>query len=974
MYISRRSGAFGALLGILTGFLATARAADKPPDPSADTEPKLEEVVVTGTSIRGVQPVGSNLITVDREAIAETGAQTMQQILASVPAITGFGTAAQGGFGSFDNSGTFAPSIHGLGASSSNGTLVLIDGHRLPLTGINHTLADPNIIAPLAIDRVEVLPDGASSTYGSDAVAGVINFITRRNFKGFEASAQYGFANQYNTQNAGFLWGDANDSSSAMLSYNYSRRSALSNQDRDFTRANHLAQGGGNFASFNCAPASVQPAGSSSVFASPYTGAGVVNNGNNGFCDFSNVADLLPEDIRHSVLVKLTHEVNDGLSLTTDVVYSKEQNSAAISRGAVTATVYGPGSTPPGGAGQIDPFFQGPPGVTSETVRFDGDSLLGPGAQNRAGAETFMVTSGAQQKLGSDWLASLGVTFGKNDSSLEVDGGLCVSCATLALNGTTNSGGSPTTPSVAGTTTAVTNFPLTAANALDVWNPLGSNLTSAAILQQLTDSTTMQTAHQTLDDVTLKFDGPLFSLPGGEVKAAIGGEYLKYGLSQVVVRSRNTGPSSTNSGTTFLDYGRNVKSGYAELLVPVIGEGNAMPLVKHFDVNVAGRYDDYSDFGSTSNPKFALTWDMTNSVSVRGNFARSFTAPALTSRGNAGGITAESTYIGSFPGVTGNVVSNLVIPSSYPGTAALPAGACNAATATCTIGTSAVTGIQINGGNKALKPETGKSWSVGLDVKPEPVPGLRLSATFWNAQYEGMITSPLPVFAVSSVALRSALTLGPTPAQIAAAETGLPQGSALPASVYYIYSYQQQNALNLKTDGIDFDFSYTFDIGANIFLADVAGSRKLKMKQQFGAGGEWFDVLNTVGVNTTFPSNDFAARLNLGFRRSGFSGNLFVNYTASYSNWNGSAPFTVLRDAQFSPIGGGQPIPAYTTVDAHAAYRFDTGGALANTEIDLDGSNILNKAPPFFNTALGYDIFNANPIGRVITVGVSKKW
>src|SRR3981081_1952514 len=98
-----------------------------------------------------------------------------------------------------------------------------------------------------------------------------------------------------------------------------------------------------------------------------------------------------------------------------------------------------------------------------------------------------------------------------------------------------------------------------------------------------------------------------------------------------------------------------------------------------------------------------------------------------------------------------------------------------------------------------------------------------------------MITAPLPAFPGRSAALRCALTLGPTPAQIAAAEAGLPQGSALPASVYYIYSYQQQNALNLKSDGIDFDFSYTFDLGGNTFLADLAGSRKLKMKQQFGA-------------------------------------------------------------------------------------------------------------------------------------------
>jgi len=937
---------------------------------------KLEEVVVTGTSIRGTAPVGQHLITIGRDAITDTGAQTMQQILATVPAVTGFGNAAQGSFGSFDASGTFAPTIHGLGASASNGTLVLIDGHRLPLTGINHTLADPNIIAPLTIERVEVLPDGASSTYGSDAVAGVINFITRRSFKGLEVSAQAGLANQYNTQEAGFLWGDATDASSAMLSYEYSRRSALSDADRAFTRADHRLQGGGNFASFNCAPASVQPAGTNLVYPYPYSaGTGVVNNASNGFCDFSYVADLLPEDIRHSVLAKLTHSFGDRITGSADIVYSKEQNTAAISRGAVTATVYGPGSSPPGGAGQIDPFFQGPPGVSTETIRFDADNLLGPGAANRAGAETFMVTAGADAQLWGDWVASLGTTIGKNDSSLEVDGALCTSCAFLALNGTTNSGGNPTTPSVPGTTTVVTDFPLSSANALDVWNPAGSNLTSPAILQELTDSTTYQSAHQTLEDVTLRLDGSLLRLPGGNVKAAVGGEFIRYTMSQIVIRSRNTGPSSTNSATTFLNYGRNVKSGYAELLVPIVGRADAVPLVQSLEVDVAGRYDDYSDFGSTTNPKFALSWEPVRGVSIRGNYAKSFTAPALTSRGNTNGITAESSYIGSFPGVAGNVVTNLVIPNTFPGASGLPPGACSAATGTCTIGTSSVTGIQINGGNKLLKPERGKSWSVGLDVRPEPLPGVHLSATYWNAEYTGMITAPLPVFAIAAQGLKSLLILSPTPQQVAAAEAGLPQGSALPPNIYYIYSYQQQNALNLDVSGIDFDAGYTMDTGVGTFLADLSGSLKVSARQQFGAGGEWFSVLNTVGVNTTFPTNRFAARLDLGWRDRGISANLFVNYTGSYLNWNGSAPFTVIRDAAFAPIGGGQSIPSYTTLDAHLGYHFGySAGALANAEIDLDAVNLFNRAPPFFNTALGYDVFNANPIGRLVTLGVTKKW
>jgi iron complex outermembrane receptor protein len=163
---------------VRASMLAVAGAAVSLPLYAAETE-ELDEVVVTGSSIKGVAPVGSNLVTVGREEIEETGVQTVQQILKTVPSIVGLQSAGQGSYGSFDGAGTNAPTIHGLGASASNSTLVLLNGHRLPVSGINHVLADPNIVAPLALERVEVLADGASSVYGSDAVAGVVNFITR---------------------------------------------------------------------------------------------------------------------------------------------------------------------------------------------------------------------------------------------------------------------------------------------------------------------------------------------------------------------------------------------------------------------------------------------------------------------------------------------------------------------------------------------------------------------------------------------------------------------------------------------------------------------------------------------------------------------------------------------------------------------------------------------------------------------------
>ena len=160
-----------------------------------------ETVTVTGTTIRGQQPVGANVISVDRAAIEATGAQTTQQLLATIPQLDDFGAASQGSQNSSDNSGTQAPTIHSLGNSASNSTLVLIDGHRIPLTGLNHALADPSIIPTAALSDVEVLPDGASAIYGSDAVAGVINLHTRKDYSGWETSMQYGVADHYNSFN-----------------------------------------------------------------------------------------------------------------------------------------------------------------------------------------------------------------------------------------------------------------------------------------------------------------------------------------------------------------------------------------------------------------------------------------------------------------------------------------------------------------------------------------------------------------------------------------------------------------------------------------------------------------------------------------------------------------------------------------------------------------------------------------------------
>lgn len=957
------------LLGVIGSLVTISALAQQAPPASTDaangaaTQP-MQEVVVTGTSIRGVSaPVGASLVTLDQQEIAKTGAQTMQQVLANVPAVTGFGSGAQGSQGSADGSGTYAPTIHGLGASASNGTLVLVDGHRLPLSGINHTLADPNIISPLMVQQVEVLPQGASSTYGSDAVAGVINIITLKNFNGLKASAEYGFADNYNQQDYGVLWGSSWDNTSVLASFNYERRSSLSDGDRSFTRADHTAQGGGNFATFNCSPAAVQPSGSGSFYLYPYTNGPAASPA----CDSSPIADLLPEEARSSVMVKISHDFNDRVSVDGDLVYSNEMNWARISSGTFTGTAYGPGSQPPGGQGQINPYFQGPPGVTSETVDFDADDILNTHAQNAGGAKTIMGDLQAVIKLAGDWQATLGTTYGENASSLFTTGTVCTSCALLALNGTTNPAGSLSTPSIPGTSTFITSLPLTTGNALNVWSPTFAG-TSASVLQGLNDNESSQVTNQALEDWRVKFDGTIFQLPGGALKAAVGGEYIKYSINEQVVRNNNTGPASAGSNALSLTWGRDVKSAYAEILVPVFGNDYRLPFLQTLVLDISGRHDDYSDVGSTDNPRLALNWSPIKSLTLRGDYSRSFTAPSLTSSGDHG-ITAESGFVG------GAGVNNLALPNTFPGAIGLPG--CTAATRTCVIGTPTVTGIELAGPNPNLKPETGNSWSAGFDWAPPEVSGLKVSLTYWNISYSGMITSPQSTFAISSPSLAPLLTLypgGATQAQLSALTGSRPQTGAVPSQVYWVYNFEQQNALNLQGDGIDGDIAYTRDTPIGMLSASLSESLKLKMMQQFGSGGPWFSILNTSGFNTTFPSQALSARLDLGWAKGPASVHFIANYVGGYDNWNGSAPFALIRNASFDPIGGGQYVHSQTIFDLYAVYDIEKGGVLSGAQASVTITNLSNESPPFYNSAAGYDSMAANPIGRTVLLGLSKKW
>ena len=466
----------------------------------------MEAVTVTGTSIRGLAPVGSNLITVDQQAISDVGAVTISEVLANVPAITGMGNSGRGSNG---NGGAGASVyIHQIGASAQNSTLVIMDGHRLPVAGSGNgnPVVDPNIIPQTMLERVEVLADGASSVYGSDAVSGVVNFITRKKFDGVELHYQlqheHGAAiGQYGSILAGESW----DKGGFIATYTYSFEDNIKNTS--IPQTNPLIQPQRAIAAgitgttgsstsqgnFFCGPATVQANGAGNVFLSPQGTTNVANSVANAPCSQWPYADYVPSEIRQNAMMKVTQELSSSLVLEADALWESRKATNNVSRGTLQATAFGPGATGIA-AGQINPFYTNPPGVTAtrQTIRYDFNQLLGPGAYHQFGDDELLGDATLTWNVDGNWNVDVLVSAGRSDSYVgQNHGTVNQSMVTLALNGTNQTSGTlPTGPtinstSIPGLQTTVNQLPLTAANALDVWNPAATNRTSAATLAAL---------------------------------------------------------------------------------------------------------------------------------------------------------------------------------------------------------------------------------------------------------------------------------------------------------------------------------------------------------------------------------------------------------------------------------------------------------------------------------------------------------
>ena len=886
-------------------------------DQVESTDEEASPIIVTGSRIRrqSQADLASPLATIGNESISDIGAQNIADVAQTLTINSG----AQNNPDAFTQGGTTGTSninLRGLGVAS---TLILLNSKRQTLSaaptndGIN--FVDTSSLVPLiAVERVEILKDGASSLYGSDAVAGVVNFITRDRYKGFLVSGEYtdhrGFGDysEYNIQAlAGFEFGDFN----LVASVSYLDRSALTTAERRLSVPANDTSALGNPGSFfgvvdgsdfglppnpntgdpvtlpfrdpDCAEAGGIPLPASAA-AAPLQAFGV------GFCgfDFGEFFNLVPEEERIAALVTARADLSDTVRFSADVSYADNSASRGnsptfpfLQLGQAVVPAFNPNNIfgtnvvffgrASGVGGKVSPaFFDSETWRVSTTLEGDFDSFLRNGLWN------------------------VSMTYAENKFVAKTEDTVRdrFACALRGFNV------SPAFNAATGLNCTASNPFLTANNAVipadgTFFNPFSSALldgpaNSEALLDYVIEFSVADRSADLL--VTEAFiSGELFDLPAGPVGIAFGAQY----------RDQRIGARfdeiTANDGFAFL-IGEQAFNG-AQDVYAIFGELN-VPIVEGAELQMALRYEDYGDEGgSTLDPKIAALIRPTDWVSLRGSFSTSFRAPSTFQ------LQGQSTTL--------QQVSD---PLN---------GGANAFVAVRAAG------------NPNLVPETSTAYNFGITI--EPIYGLELSADYYNFAFEDAIVQTAPQAVVNA---------DPDGPNIIRSQAG----TIIQVNNSYV------NAASVDTSGIDFSARYRIDAGFATVTPIFEGNYVLKYDLQTTANGP---VIEGAGKRnfTNFGSPAPELRFNAGLQidAGAHSFNVFGRYIDSYlDDQNGGATI----DSDFR-------VDVQYSVAINEYFNRDE-----LLKLTVGARNVFDKTPPRVATNGGFDSRVHDPRGALLTVGL----
>lgn len=768
-----------------------------------------DTILVTGTSLRGLAPETSPLQVYDHDDILGSGVTTIDQFIRALPQNFGGGSTEFTSVGLPNDANSRANNTYGASANlrglGSRGTLVLLNGSRLAPTSEIGDFVDLSLIPVSALDRVEVLTDGASSIYGGDAVAGVINFILRDDFEGAETALRYGQVTSGEmqeiraSQTLGRNWSGGN----LLATYEYFDRGNLTLADRP------------EIGLFD---------GASEAFVLPDPA----------------LFDLLPEQRRDSLVLAGRQELTPQLSLDAMLLYSDR---------------------------------------STHRSQFGRNGTV---ENSDSGSQSLTFALGGDHDLPGGWLASLEASYSQvrneerrhevsrvddlpfSDSRIETDS--------------------------------------------DVWA------------------------------VDARISGDLLRLPAGPLKAALGGQIRQESFANEILGDRISAEGE-----------RDVAALFGEVQIPLIGEGNAQPGLQRLELNLSGRLDDYSDFGSSANPKFGLLWSPVGGLNLRGSYSTSFAPPAL-------GRTFSVSR-------TGQILPYQFILDLFGLDAPDP-------------GLADLDYMQVLGTAGDLEPETSRTFTAGFDTDIRRGPhAWRASLSWYDIEFEDRLgTTPVPNglldFHAPNIAWEdpSAFPEGsvifyPSQDEIDAlvATFQRPIGVLLDASLDRVGIINNVNVVrNLartETQGIDLQLDYETQTEWGDFSAGLNLNHILDFTQQASSS-----TPAVPAINTYLNPVDLKVRGRLGWSRDGLSANLFLNHSDAY---------------QTDGTDAAVPIDAWTTADLSLSKGVSFGEAawLRAAQISLSVTNLFDEAPPktpsdgVYSLA-GYDPTNASPLNRFVAIEI----
>ncbi|MDG2534340.1 TonB-dependent receptor [Sphingomonas sp. HITSZ_GF] len=1016
----------GSALGVL--MLAQAAQAQEAAAPAPQEVPaapeateKTDEIVVVGTQIRGASTTAALPVSViDANQIDASGALSGDELFRSIPQAgdVTFNEANNPQTSNAARGDVNSINLRNLGVGN---TLVLLNGRRL----VNHPTSqagdgnvpvlgyNANSLPVAGIQRLEILRDGAAAIYGSDAVAGVVNTVTKTDIDGGSLDFRYGGAegtHRREFQVTGTVGDDfADGRGNVSLYLDYTHRTAQLAEDQPYTATDNLmsffaddpAYAGNltadgratqspwaNLAVVN-GPGTIRRSPGNQALTSSAGAFHTQSIGNAGCLVTLNADTCLGSGTRATAST-LRSERFDTRAGTTVSPSIDRYNSFASAHYDISdkLTVYGEAGFYYAETTRIQP-----PTINLNSIvipasnywnPFGATTINGVANPNRIPNLTNVPASGLAVRLSTYRFVDAGnQTVNVTNWQSRFLGGLKGEIGTFDFDSAILYSEAQATDvsNAINMTKLQQNLALSTPEA---YNPFsgGCNATPSLGDCSPASATTIDSfqfdlkrrSKTTLALADFKMSNArLLALPGGNLGIAFGVEARRetqrddrdpnlngeIGFVDMVTGETNLSNVAAVSPTPSTKGARTVFSAFAELAVPVVSPDMHIPLVHRLDVQLAGRYEHYSDFGSVAKPKVAAAWDLIDGIRIRGSWSQGFRAPNL-----------EQTNTVAYSRLNSNT-------DYYRCEADLRAGRI-ASYGACSRGISYAIFVS---GNPDLKPESSTSWTLGTVLQPKFIPEkagrLTLTADFWSIKQTGIVGQFGAQNAlVLDYLLRLQGSSNPNVIRAAATADDTPvfagTGLATAGAVTRIND-QFVNLLPQTVQGIDLALLYNVRTSIGKFDLALNGARLTKFSRDTPPAVQaLFDARAAGQINAATPLTDASDLIedrgkpkwrvtgSLTWSKSGWQVGAFANYIGTVYDTN-------FLDANGNPY----KLEGQVTFNLYTQYRFK-GGILDDTRIRIGARNIFDKQPPI--TADGYLGSLYSPYGRYLYMTIGKRF